>query len=48
MKLTHETISLNLRHTFRTSRESSDSRRNVVCKVQHQGVEGLGEAAPST
>ena len=48
MELTHETVSLKLRHTFRTSREASDVRRNVVCKIQHQGVEGLGEAAPST
>lgn len=47
MKLAHETISLKLRHTFRTSREASDSRRNVVCTIQHQGVEGWGEAAPS-
>jgi L-alanine-DL-glutamate epimerase-like enolase superfamily enzyme len=48
MELTHETVSLKLRHTFRTSREASDVRRNVVCKIQHQGLEGLGEAAPST
>jgi len=48
MKLTYETICVKLKHTFRTSRESSDSRRNVICKVQHQELEGLGEAAPST
>lgn len=47
MRLIHETVCLNLRHTFRTSRESSDLRRNVVCRIQHQGIEGLGEAAPS-
>jgi L-alanine-DL-glutamate epimerase-like enolase superfamily enzyme len=47
MLLTYETICLDLKHTFRISRESSDSRRNVICRIQHEGVEGLGEAAPS-
>ena len=47
MKLSYETISLRLKHTFRTARESSDSRQNVICRVQHQGMEGWGEAAPS-
>jgi L-alanine-DL-glutamate epimerase-like enolase superfamily enzyme len=47
MKLTFEIICLNLKHPFRISRESSDSRENVICRLQHEDMEGLGEAAPS-
>ncbi len=47
MRLSHEIISLKLKHTFRTSRESSESRRNVICRLRHDDLEGLGEAAPS-
>jgi L-alanine-DL-glutamate epimerase-like enolase superfamily enzyme len=40
-------LELNLKHTFRISRESSDVRNNVLVEIEHQGLTGLGEAAPS-
>jgi L-alanine-DL-glutamate epimerase-like enolase superfamily enzyme len=47
MKLRHKIISLQLKHTFRTSRESSDFRRNVLCHIEFEDLIGVGEAAPS-
>ncbi len=46
MRLRHRTIELHLRHTFRLARGATDSRRNVVVRLEHGGLVGLGEAAP--
>lgn len=48
MRLSYQVVTLKLRHTFRTSREQSDLRRNVICRIEHGDLVGLGEAAPST
>ena len=48
MQMDHEIVTLKLKHTFRTSRESSDQRRNVLCRIQFDDTTGIGEAAPST
>lgn len=37
---------LELRHTFRLARGSSDSRQTLVVELEHEGLVGLGEAAP--
>jgi L-alanine-DL-glutamate epimerase-like enolase superfamily enzyme len=47
MQLGHEIIALRLKHTFRTSREASDVRRNVLCHIRFEEINGIGEAAPS-
>lgn len=44
--LRQHTIELHLRHTFRLSRGASDARRNVILELEHEGLIGLGEAAP--
>lgn len=35
-----------LRHTFRLSRGATDTRHNVLIEIEHDGIVGLGEAAP--
>jgi L-alanine-DL-glutamate epimerase-like enolase superfamily enzyme len=35
-----------LRHTFRLARGASDKRDNLILEMEHQGLIGLGEAAP--
>ncbi len=48
MKLTYRPLPLELRDTFRITREASDHRDNVLVRlVDRTGAEGLGEAAPS-
>jgi len=47
MELDHELVTLKLKHTFRTARESSDQRRNVLCGIKFGDTTGIGEAAPS-
>jgi len=37
---------LHLRHTFRVSRAASDTADNVFLRLQSEGIEGYGEAAP--
>ena len=37
---------LHLRHTFRLARGASDKRDNLILELEHQGLTGLGEAAP--
>ncbi len=46
MKLRTTPIDLQLRHTFRLSRGASDVRHNLVVELEHEGLIGLGEAAP--
>jgi L-alanine-DL-glutamate epimerase-like enolase superfamily enzyme len=37
---------LQLRHTFRLARGASDERHNLLVELEHEGLVGLGEAAP--
>jgi len=39
-------VDLELRHTFRLARGASDSRQNLLLELEHDGLVGLGEAAP--
>ena len=48
MKLTWEPVDLKLRHTFTISRSSLDVARNVLVRIEHDGITGLGEAPPSS
>jgi len=43
MHLTYHTIDLKLKHPFRISRSVTESKKNVIVKID----EGMGEAAPS-
>ena len=42
----HQPLDLRLRHTFRIARGASDVRENLLVEVEHDGVVGVGEAAP--
>ncbi len=44
--LRHRQVELHLRHTFRLARGATDSRRNLIVELEHDGLVGLGEAAP--
>ncbi len=46
IQLRHHSIELHLRHTFRLARGATDSRRNLIVELEHDGIVGLGEAAP--
>lgn len=39
-------VELHLRHTFRLARGATDARRNLLIELEHEGLVGLGEAAP--
>jgi L-alanine-DL-glutamate epimerase-like enolase superfamily enzyme len=39
---------LELRHTFRIARSADEFRESVIVRIEENGIEGLGEAAPST
>ncbi|MBI1803446.1 MAG: dipeptide epimerase [Ignavibacteriae bacterium] len=47
MKLTFEYIELKLRHTFTISRSSRDVEPCIIVSLEHDGIVGYGEAAPS-
>ena len=42
----HRRYDLELRHTFRLARGASDERHNLMIELEHDGLIGLGEAAP--
>ena len=44
--LRREIFDLHLRHTFRLARGATESRRNLCIELEHEGIVGLGEAAP--
>ncbi len=44
--LSHQRHELRLRHTFRLARGASDTRTNLFVELEHEGLVGLGEAAP--
>lgn len=48
MNLTHEVVTVHPRRTFRIAVGAHDAFRSVVCRVEHAGVVGLGEASPSS
>ncbi len=43
----HKTIDLSLRHTWTIARGSSTKKTNVLVRLSHGGLVGLGEAAPN-
>lgn len=45
MKLTASPLTLTLKTTFRVAHGASDQRRNVLVRIQHDGLTGYGEAA---
>ena len=47
MKLTYEHLDLQLKHTFRIARGASDIEPIVLVELEHDGIVGYGEAAPS-
>ncbi len=47
MRLSSETIRLDLLHPFRIAREVSDHKNNVLVRISDGGLTGIGEAAPS-
>jgi len=47
MKIHYEIKQLNLRHTWTIARNSSDFKQNVFVYLEHDGIVGIGEAAPN-
>lgn len=47
MRLKFHPIDLRLRHTFTISRSSKDIEQSVIVELEHDGIIGIGEAAPS-
>jgi L-alanine-DL-glutamate epimerase-like enolase superfamily enzyme len=48
MRLSFKRVDLKLRHTFRISRGSEDVASVVIAKLEHDGIQGFGEASPSS
>jgi len=46
VSIRHRRYQLELRHTFRLARGASDVRHNLMIELEHDGLVGLGEAAP--
>src|SRR5688572_2378130 len=46
VSVSHRAVELRLRHVFRIARGGSASRTNVLLEIAHEGVVGMGEAAP--
>ena len=47
IRLDRKEIELKLRHTWTIARASSAVKHNVLTRISHDGIEGLGEAAPN-
>ena len=47
MRLAHERLDLATRHEFRIAHGTSRTHDNTLVRLEHEGVTGLGEAAPS-
>ncbi len=47
MKLSWEPVELKLQHEFTISRSSTSVARNVIVRLEHEGITGVGEAASS-
>jgi L-Ala-D/L-Glu epimerase len=46
MKISWKQYDLQLKHTFRTSRSSSDVTKVVIAEFEYEGIVGYGEASP--
>jgi L-alanine-DL-glutamate epimerase-like enolase superfamily enzyme len=46
LELRSRRYDLHLRHTFRLARGASNERKNLLLELEHEGLVGLGEAAP--
>jgi len=47
VRLRHESLPLSTRHAFTIAHGSHQSYDNTLVRIEHDGIEGLGEAAPS-
>ena len=47
MRISLARTRLELRHTFRIARSADEFRESVIVRLEADGIEGLGEAAPS-
>jgi L-alanine-DL-glutamate epimerase-like enolase superfamily enzyme len=47
IRLERKTIDLALKHAWTIARNTSTVKRNVLVRVSHGGIEGVGEAAPN-
>ena len=47
MRISFARTRLELRHTFRIARSADEFRESVLVRLEENGIEGLGEAAPS-
>ena len=47
MRLRHEPLPLSTRFTFRIARGARQAHENTLVRIEHDGLEGIGEAAPS-
>ena len=47
MKLNYQYYELQLKHTFTISRSSKDTEPCIIVELEHDGIIGYGEAAPS-
>jgi L-alanine-DL-glutamate epimerase-like enolase superfamily enzyme len=47
MTLRYQVVDLHLTHAFTISRSSDSVRKSVIVELEHDGITGFGEAAPS-
>ncbi len=47
IRLERRKVDLKLKHTWTTARNASTVKANVLVRLSHGGIEGLGEAAPN-
>jgi L-alanine-DL-glutamate epimerase-like enolase superfamily enzyme len=47
MRLHHEPLDVATRFTFRIAHGARSGHANTLVRIEHQGIEGLGEASPS-
>ena len=47
VKVDYKIKKLNLKHTWTIARNSSSFKQNVFVRIQRDGIEGIGEAAPN-
>ncbi|HTR97353.1 MAG TPA: dipeptide epimerase [Candidatus Acidoferrales bacterium] len=47
MRLRHETLTLSTRFEFRIAHGAHQRYENTLVRIEHEGIEGIGEAAPS-
>jgi len=47
MRLTHEPLELTTAFEFRISQGAGRAHVNTLVRIEHDGIVGLGEAAPS-